>query len=64
MDGQETPHGPGPESRTEDPWWVGQVSVGQRLIELEFRNRLRIGEVEPAGLIEREEALGRRPCGR
>ena len=43
---------------------VGQVSVRQRLIELEFRNRFRIGGVESAGLIELEEALRRRPSGR
>ena len=43
---------------------VGQVSVRQRLIELEFRNGFRIGGVESAGLIELEEALRRRPSGR
>ncbi len=35
------------------------LSVGQGLIELEFRNGFRIGGVEPAGLIEREDDLGR-----
>ena len=46
------------------------VSVGQRLIELEgtarsvVGNGCRIGGVEFAGLIELEEALGRRPSGR
>ena len=40
------------------------LSVWQRLIELEFRNGLRIGGVEFAGLIEFEEALGRRPSRR
>ncbi len=45
-------------------WSVGQVSVRQRLIELEFRNGFRIGGVESAGLIELEEALRRRPSGR
>ena len=40
------------------------VSVGQRLIKLEFRNGFRIGGVESAGLIELEEALRRRPSGR
>ncbi len=43
---------------------VGLLSVRQRLIELEFRNGFRIGGVEPAGLIEPENALGRRPSGR
>jgi hypothetical protein len=49
---------------------VGQVSVRQRLIELEgtarsvVRNGFRIGGVESAGLIELEEALRRRPSGR
>ncbi len=40
------------------------LSVGQRLIELKFRNGFRIGGVEPAGLIELEDALGRRPSGK
>ena len=40
------------------------LSVRQRLIELEFGNGFRIGRVEPAGLIELENALGRRPSGR
>ncbi len=40
------------------------VSVGQRLIELKFRNGFRIGGVEPAGLIELEDALGQGPSGR
>ena len=46
------------------------LSVWQRLIELEgtarsvVRNGFRIGGVEPAGLIELEDALGRRPSGR
>ena len=34
------PHGPGPESGTEGPWSVGQVSVRQRLIELELGSLL------------------------
>ena len=48
----------------------GVLSVGQRLIEVEgtarsvVRNGFRIGGVEPAGLIEFEEALGRRPSRR
>ncbi len=40
---------------------VGQVSVRQRLIELDSRNGFRIGGVEPAGLIELEEALEAAP---
>ncbi len=64
VDGQEIPHGPGPESGTEGPWSVGQVSVWERLIEFEFGSGFWIGGVEPADLIEREEALGRRPSRR
>ena len=56
VDGQEMPHGP--DSEPARPWSVGQVSIGQGLIELEFGNRFRIGRVEPADLIEREHALG------
>ena len=62
VDGQEMPHGP--DSEPARPWSVGQVSIGQGLIELEgtarsvVGNRFRIGRVEPAGLIEREHALG------
>ena len=58
VDGQEMPHGP--DSEPARPWSVGQVSIGQGLIELEgtarsvVGNRFRIGRVEPAGLIERE----------
>ena len=53
-------NGSDPASGTAGPGSVGQVSVWQRLIELEFRNGFRIGGVESAGLlIEREEALGR-----
>ena len=33
-------------------------SVDQRLIELKFRNGFRIGGVEPAALLELEDALG------
>ena len=46
------------------------LSVGQGLIELEgtarsvVGNGFRIGGVEPAGLIEREDALGRRASRR
>ena len=57
-------NGSDPASGTAGPGSVGQVSVRQRLIELEFRNGFWIGGVEPAGLIEREEALRRRPSGR
>ncbi len=42
----------------------GVLSVRQRLIELKFRYGLRIGVIEPAGLIELEDALGRCPSGR
>ena len=64
VDGQEMANGFDPASGTAGPGSVGQVSLGlsqsatDRLIELEFGNRFRIGRVEPAGLIEREEALG------
>ena len=57
-------NGSDPASGTAGPGSVGQVSVRQRLIELEFRNGFRIGGVESAGLIELEEALRRRPSGR
>ena len=57
-------NGSEPASGTAGPGSVGQVSVRQRLIELEFRNGFRIGGVESAGLIELEEALRRRPSGR
>ena len=63
-------NGSDPASGTAGPGSVGQVSVGQRLIELEgtaqsvVRNGFRIGGVEPAGLIELEDALGRCPSGR
>ena len=40
----------------------GVLSVRQRLIELEFGNGFRIGGVEPAGLIELEDARPR--CAR
>ena len=50
------PNGSDPASGTAGPGSVGQVSVRQRLIELEFRNGFRIGGVESAGLIELEEA--------
>ena len=64
LDGQEIPNGPDPASGTADPVSVGQLSVRQRLIKLEFRNGFRIGGVEPTALIEREDALGRRPSRR
>ena len=64
VDGQEMANGSDPASGTAGPGSVGQVSVRQRLIELEFRNGFRIGGVEAAGLIEGEEALGRSPSGR
>ena len=46
---------------TAGPGFVMQVSVRQRLIELEFEfgNGFRNGGIEPAGLIEFEEALER-----
>ena len=51
---------------------VGQVSVRQGLIELEFGDRLRIRGIECGGLIEPEVSLGwgaggtqqRRPAGK
>ena len=64
MDGQEMANGSDPASGTAGPGSVGQVSVRQRLIELDLRNGFRIGGVESAGLIELEEALRRRPSGR
>ena len=57
-------NGSDPASGTAGPGSVGQVSVRQRLIELDLRNGFRIGGVESAGLIELEEALRRRPSGR
>ena len=63
-------NGSDPASGTAGPGSVGQVSVRQRLIELEgtarsgFRIGFRIGGVESAGLIELGEALRRRPNGR
>ena len=57
-------NGSDPASGTAGPGSVGQVSVWQRLIELEFRNGFRIGGVESAGLIELKDALRRRPSGR
>ena len=63
-------NGSDPASGTAGPGSVGQLSVGQRLIELEFRNGFRNGGVESAGLIELEEArprfarCPRRPSGR
>ncbi len=57
-------NGSDPSSGTAGPGSVGHVSVGQRLIELEFWSRFRIGGVESAGLIEIEEALRGRPSGR
>ena len=63
-------NGSDPASGTAGPGSVGQVSVRQRLIELEgtarsvVRNGFRIGGVESAGLIELGEALRRRPNGR
>ena len=55
---------PTPHRGRQVPWSIGQVSVRQRLIELEFRNGFRLGGIESVGLIEFEEALGRRPSGR
>ena len=40
------------------------LSVGQRLIELEYRNGFGIGGLEPAALVELEDTLGRRPSRR
>ena len=69
-------NGSDPASGTAGPGSVGQVSVRQRLIELEgtarsvVRNGFRMGGVESAGLIELEEArprfarCPRRPSGR
>ncbi len=45
VDGQEIQHGPGPASGTAGPWSVGQVSVWQRLIELEGTARSVVPEV-------------------
>jgi len=53
-----------PRPRVGDGGMGSVLSVGQRLIEFKFRNGFRIGRVEPAGLIELEQALGRRPSGR
>ena len=70
LDGQEMPHGP--DSEPARPWSVGQVSVGQGLIELELWDRLWIRGIESGGLIEPDLGLGwgaggtegRRPTGK
>ena len=64
VDGQEVANGSDAASGAERPGSVGQVSVRQRLIELEFRNGFRIGGVERTGLIELEDTLGWCPSGR
>ena len=65
-------NGSDPASGTAGPGSVGQVSVRQGLIELEFGDRLRIRRIEFGGLIEPEVSLGwgaggtqqRRPAGK
>ena len=63
VDGRRWVSGMDPQTRGDRGMEV-VLSVRQRLIELEFGNGFRIGRVEPAGLIELENALGRRPSGR